>query len=218
MLAVTLLSSCGDEQADDISQTSDSTAQTESDTAPEETLKAGYAYKEIAFPWNDGETAKTVTIGIALPETWTISVKTESYSVVPFAEYALVNSADSGVGGIGFLPYELPTGENEISEEHIPQAIFSQLTLASVSAWNIAGHFDIVADNDSYCTALTSVLYTGKLFPDGQERTNSAMVSYNRELSVYIAFQIQDGTTDTTVLSAEEWRYIAESITWVSAE
>ena len=191
ILIVTLISGCNTQQTNDV--------------------KTGYTYQEIQYPWNDNGISRIVTIGVALPESWDVELNKDSGSVVPFAEYAVIRNSESAVGGIGFLPYELPEGT-----ELIPEAIFSQLTLSSASIWNIHGHFDTVTeDKSNYCTALTSVLYAGNMFPDGQERNNSAIVSYHKEFPIYIAFQIQDGTTGNMVLTDEELQYIAESIKWV---
>ena len=174
----------------------------------------GYEFKEIEFSWEqDDGTSKAVKIGIVMPEKWTVTLNTEPYSVVPYAQFGSVADGETGVGGIGFLPYEIPDGT-----ELIPEAVFSQLTNSSMVMWDVHNNFEVVSEDDDYCTALTKVYYSDKLFEDKKERTNNAIVSYHKKDSVYIAFEIKDGSTDREVLSQDELKYIAESIVWKNVE
>lgn len=175
-----------------------------------------FQYNKVRFRHKTaaGQTI-TAELGLCLPKGWDISMGCfASYEVIPFAEYAAVSHKEDAVGGIGFLPYEVPEGQEDNRD-----AIFSQIAMGAVTFWDIRGQFDIVTDEGMpYQTALTSVLYSSKAFSDGVERRNSAIVTYHPEYQMYIAMQFNDGIRDRTLLSEEELRYIADSITWLGAE
>ncbi len=151
---------------------------------------------------------------LSLPKEWEMVYDYGTYEVIPFAEYVGLKNGDDFVGGVGFLTYDLPDDQADI-----PEAIFNQIAMGAMTSWNIHKHFDVVTDETSpYHTALTSVLYSSKLFPDGKERSNSGIVTYHPGYKMYFALEINDGVNGSVILSDEELRYIAESISWAGVE
>lgn len=178
-------------------------------------IREGYAIWTIQFAYQtaDGNSGM-IGLNIALPADWTIVDDYKTYEVIPFKEYADFLVGDDYVGGIGFLQYDIPE-DQDVSVE----GLFNQITLSTMKLWNVKQHFDIVTDDDvAYKTALTSVLYAGKIFPDGKERTNSGIVSYHLGMKMYIALELIDGSKDREILITEEIRYVSESIEWLCDE
>lgn len=216
ILLISSLAACAATPPAELPDTTD-TADTESsreiaDTdAPAQTLPEGFSSRTIRFLYDMGDGALSeVALDIVLPDDWTVSYGYGKYEVPPYEAYATFRQNDDPVGSIGFLQYELPEGDD------LPvQAIFSQIAMGSVMMWNIHQHFDVVtADEFPYCTALTSVLYAAKLFPDGQERQNSGIVTYHPENRMYFALELMDGYKGRQLLTAEQLRLVAESMTW----
>ena len=177
-----------------------------------------FAWETIRFSYQkENASLSAVQLQISLPKEWRVSYGYSTYEVPPFAEYADLYAGDDCVGGIGFLPYTLP---DIPADQEIPrEAIFHQLTMGSMSVWNIHQHFDVVSDPAApYCTARTSVLYSSKAFSDGKERTDNAIVTYHPEYKMYFALKLNDGIKDRTLLSEEEIQYMAQSIRWVTED
>ena len=183
------------------------------DTDVQDDVREGFSRQTVRFlyPLADGGTSEVV-LRLVLPDTWRISYENGTYEVIPFAEYATLYCEDDCVGGIGFLQYELPEGEDLPRE-----AIFNQIAMGAMQYWDIRQHFDTVsAEEAPYCTALTSVVYASKIFPDGVERKNSAIVTYHPENQMYFALNLLDGIKDRVLLAEADLRYIGESMEWES--
>ena len=174
------------------------------------------------FQWNKlkfehettaGQTV-TVQLELCLPKLWKIPNDYASDAVKPFAEYAAIYHKEDAVGGIGFLTYEMSEGQEDNREE-----IFRQIIDGTASYWDIRGQYDVVTDKGlPYQTALTSVVYPSESFSDGKERRNSAIVTYHPDYQMYAALEFSEGIWDSTVLSEEQLRFIADSITWTAVE
>lgn len=181
--------------------------------APIAAVRDGFKNQTVSFAYQmpDGG-SEMICLRIALPEDWSVDSGHKTYEVIPFQKYADLKKGEDYVGGIGFLPYDIP------EDQDVPiEGIFNQIAMGSMTFWNVRQHFDVVTEDELvYKTALTSVLYAGKIFPDGKERTNSGIVSYHPDFKMYIALELTDGTKDREILTDEEIRYIAESIEWLS--
>ncbi len=178
-------------------------------------IREGYAMQTVQFACQTtDDNSEMISLNIALPTDWEIVYDYKTYEVIPFKEYTDLMVGDDCVGGIGFLQYDIP------DDQEIPvDGIFNQITMGAMTVWNIKQHFELVTDDDlDYKTALTSVLYAGRIFTDGKERTNSGIVSYHPETKMYIALELTDGSKDREILTAEEIRYVAESIEWLYDE
>lgn len=182
---------------------------------PQSTVREGFENRTIQFAYQTAAgNSEMIGLSIALPADWTIVGDYKTYEVIPFKEYADLKIGENYVGGIGFLQYDIP------EDQDIPvEGIFNQITMGAMTVWNIKQHFEPVTDDAlAYKTALTSVLYAGKIFPDGKERTNSGIVSYHPGMKMYIALELMDGSKDREILTAEEIHYVAESIEWLCDE
>ena len=182
---------------------------------PRSVVREGFKNQTIQFAYQttDGN-SEMIDLSITLPADWNIVGDYKTYEMIPFKEYADLKIGENYVGGIGFLQYDIPE-DQDIQVE----GIFNQITMGAMTVWNIKQHFELVTEDDlNYKTALTSVLYAGKIFPDGKERTNSGIVSYHPGMKMYIALELMDGSKDREILTAEEIRYVAESIEWLYDE
>ncbi len=208
MLLLTGFSACTvtpPPEGPDTTDTPADTADTQSPVLPE-----GFSQRTIRFLYDrDGGTYEAA-IDILLPADWTIFYGYGQYEVPPYEAYAAFFRDGECVGNIGFLQYELPEGDD------LPvQAIFHQITMGAVKVWNIHQHFDTVtSEAAAHCTALTSVLYSAKLFQDGRDRMNSGIVTYHPENEMYFALELIDGYKERQLLTEEQLRITAESIAW----
>lgn len=171
----------------------------------------GMITRTLHFPHDDGAGGRAeAVLSLLLPDDWTITYPTDDYRLLPFARSAQLWDGDDVVGTVGFLPYTVPEGAEEI-----PSAIFSQLR-SQIFIWNVGLQFERVGQNDAWCTALTSVTYAGRYLDDGPDRTNSAIVSYHPGWQMYIALELCDGTQARTICAQEELERIAGSIAWLA--
>ncbi len=208
LFLLTGLSACTVTPPPEDSGTSDAPAVTAGAQNP--ILPEGFSQRTIRFLYDrDGGTYEAA-LDILLPTDWTVSYGYGRYEVPPYEAYAAFFLDGECVGNIGFVQYELPEGDD------LPvQAIFHQITMGAVRVWNIHQHFDTVTSEDAaHCTALTSVLYSAKLFQDGRDRTNSGIVTYHPENEMYFALELIDGYKERQLLTEEQLRITAESITW----
>ena len=194
---------------ENVQDSDNDTTEVEKSVEPE--VRDGFQIQTVEFPYNtsEGDSAK-VKLTLALPTNWSISYDYNTYELIPFKEYADFKFEDDYVGGIGFIQYELP------DDQDIPvEGIFNQIAMGSMTFWYIRQHFDIVTEESlPYCTAITSVVYSSKVFPDGKERSNSGIVTYHPGYKMYFTLELNDGNKDREILTAEEIRYIAESMEW----
>ena len=208
LLLLTGLSACTVTPPPEDSSTSDTpaaTADVQNPVPPE-----GFSQRTIRFLYDRNGGTYEAALDILLPADWTVSYGYGQYEVPPYEAYAAFFLDGECVGNIGFVQYELPEGDD------LPvQAIFHQITMGAVRVWNIHQHFDAVTSEDAaHCTALTSVLYSAKLFPDGRDRTNSGIVTYHPENEMYFALELIDGYKERQLLTEEQLYITAESITW----
>jgi hypothetical protein len=175
----------------------------------------------ITFPVSDrGKTefnagiyeTTTFDMIVAFPDGWTLKER-ESAEDFPSdialgGVWSVLDIFDAGgerVGAVGYNIYEEYEGA-----EDLPQAIYNQIALGNNYSFDVRNSYNVITKTDYGETAVCDVYYSANI-NNGAEKTNRGIVSYNRDLLVYVAFEFaSDKITD------EEVQNIAKSIslTW----
>ena len=105
------------------------------------------------------------------------------------------------VGVAGYNKYEVYEGaENE------PAAIYNQIALGNDYQFDVRETYKVMNETKTGVTAVTDVYYSAAV-NDGKEKRNKGIVSYNKDMSVYVAFEFnQERITD------EQLESVAKSI------
>lgn len=113
----------------------------------------------------------------------------------------IYDGAGEHIGAVGYNTYEEYEGA-----EDMPQAIYSQIALGNNYKFDVRDSYIVIAEAESGLTATCDIDY-GASINNGTEKKNKGIVSYNRDLLVYVAFEfISDQITD------EQTENIAKSI------
>lgn len=126
-----------------------------------------------------------------------------------WSETGIYNEKDECVGAVGYNLYQEQEGV-----ETLPQAIYSQIALGNgyhFSAREEDGYTPVTTSETGE-TAVTTVYYAGYVregmgFPK-EEKENLGILSYDRELHAYVAFEF-----DRDAVSEDVLKQIAESVT-----
>ena len=129
--------------------------------------------------WNDA--------GIALIGGWSI--------------LDIYNADGNCVGAVGYNTYELYEGA-----EDVPAAIYNQIALGNDYNFDVRESYKIINEADSGVTATVDVYYSASI-NNGTEKINNGIVSYSKDLLVYIAIELA-----SEFVSDDEWENIAKSI------
>jgi len=149
-------------------------------------LPNDWTLKERVSPdWND--------VGIALSGVWSI--------------LDIYNADGNCVGAVGYNTYELYEGA-----EDVPAAIYNQIALGNNYYFDVRESYKIVNESDSGTTATVDVYYSASI-NNGTEKINQGIVSYNKDLLVYIAIELA-----SEFVSDDEWLSIAKSIKFAIPE
>ena len=98
------------------------------------------------------------------------------------------------IGAIGYNLYEPYEGA-----EDDPRAIYSQIALGNGYHFDVRDSHTVVRETTSGTTATADVYYSAS-FNNGEEKQNRGIVSYNRDLSVYVAIEFdRERTTEEQV-------------------
>ena len=118
-----------------------------------------------------------------------------------FSKYNILNEDKVLVGIAGYNKYEVYEGaENE------PAAIYNQIALGNDYHFDVRETYKVINETKTGATAVTEVYYSAAV-NDGKEKHNKGIVSYNKDMLVYVAFEFdQDRITD------EQLESVAKSI------
>ena len=113
----------------------------------------------------------------------------------------ILNEDKDLVGVAGYNKYEVYEGaENE------PAAIYNQIALGNDYHFDVRETYKVINETKTGATAVTDVYYSATV-NDGKEKRNKGIVSYNKDMLVYVAFEFdQERITD------EQLESVAKSI------
>jgi beta-lactamase regulating signal transducer with metallopeptidase domain len=172
-------------------------------------------YQTITFP-----ASKPFHLTFELPLGWTLKergVTGSSNREFPFltvqSTLDILDGAGELVGAVGYNTYE----EYEGAEED-PRAIYGQIALGNNYKFDVRDSYDVITESDSGKTATCNVYYSANI-NNGEEKTNLGIVSYNRDLRAYVAFEFsQDKVTEAKVLNIAESIRLTEAALPVQAD
>ena len=177
----------------------------------------GYTARLAAFPASDfGLTEynaavyaiEPFSLSFLLPEGWSAAENREAtgMDMLPlFSKYELRNAAGECVGMLGYTTYEPYEGA-----EDDPRAIYSQIALGNHYQFDVRESYRPVAESESGVTALCDVYYSA-LTGGGEEKRNRGILAYDRELLVYVAFEL-----DAEKVTEAECEAIAASLRFLA--
>ncbi len=174
---------------------------------------AGGSVATIVFPASDY--AKTefnssvyeiqpFSLSLALPDNWSVEERksTGEYDLLSvFSKYNILDGDKKCIGVVGYNTYEPYDGA-----EDDPRAIYSQIGLGNDYQFDLRDSYRVVNETDYGTTALTDVYYSAAI-NNGNEQRNKGIVSYHKNLLVYIAIEI-----DSNAITDEEITDIAKRI------
>lgn len=215
VMLLCLLASCkSDETIVHESSASENSVIEESIPPESKTVSELVKTQLITFPANDddGETEfnahiyeiEPFDLSLALPDGWSLDrwPLAGGYGfITAFSKLNFFNEKGECVGVIGYNIYELYEGA-----EDNPMAIYGQIAIGNNYQFNVKNSYKVVNETDSGVTATVDVYYAA-VINDGVEKNNKGIVSYNKDLLVYIAAEFNaDRITD------EQLTEIAKSI------
>ena len=145
------------------------------------------------------------SVSLTLPNGWSVKkqemVEDKFKLLSTFSKYNILNEDKVLVGIVGYNKYEVYEGaENE------PAAIYNQIALGNDYHFDIRETYKVINETKTGATAVTDVYYSATV-NDGKEKRNKGIVSYNKDMLVYVAFEFdQDRITD------EQLESVAKSI------
>ncbi len=158
-------------------------------------------------------------VSLTLPEGWSAQMRAplepsqrpKYLTLGPALAAGIYNEEGAEVGAIGAETYTETEGA-----EDLPQAIYSNLTLANHYNFSARppeqdGFYQPVKETETGETALTQVYYSPMMAQEvgyGEaERYNKGILSYDRELLAYVAVDL-----DADLVSDEQAEQIAQSL------
>lgn len=185
--------------------------------APSVQIAGGYYETAVAFPaYQEGkkdynaniyETAPFI-LRMTLPDGWSIREPADKTpSMFAFTPMDIYNGTERA-GMVGFNVFELMEG---VPEDRFYRMVYHQLMLGSMVNWD--NGYTPVTGTKTACTATCQVMskdggpeWAGRM-PDAPVRLSPAILSYDKNLRVYIAMPFQEGS-----LTDEQLQTIARSI------
>lgn len=176
---------------------------------------ASNAVATISFPASDyGKNEfnssvyeiKPFSISMELPEKWSVEEdkSDKNYELLSvFTKYSILNEDKVCVGAVGYNIYE-----NYPGSEDDPRAIYNQICLGNDYHFDVRDGYNVVNKTDYGTTALADVYYAGSI-NNGEEKHNKGILSYNKNLMAYVAFEF-----DSKSITDEEITKIAKSISF----
>ena len=170
----------------------------------------------IIFPFSDrGKTeynarvysVEPFCLYVQLPENWSYKERDPKfiYLVLDMNVFSILDIYDDNgelVGAFGYITYEEYEGA-----EDLPQAIYNQIALGNHYFFDVRESYTVIKETDTGVTAICDVVYSPSANSGRDETRNKGIVSYNRDLLVYVAMEFfSDWVTD------EQVKAIAESI------
>jgi|GEM_PF-505688 len=152
-------------------------------------------------------------VEVQLPSGWTLQERADAQSFNDHVALSgmwsvldIVDDKQELAGAIGYNTYEKYEGA-----EDLPAAIYSQIALGNDYHFDVRDSYRVVKTSPCGTTALADVYYSAVVSGTTTEKTNRGIVSYDRDLSVYIAAEFAGGRLDEGQLEA-----IAQSIRFVA--
>ena len=145
------------------------------------------------------------SLSLTLPDGWSVkkqeATEDEFKLLSVFSKYNILNEDKVLVGVAGYNKYEVYEGaENE------PETIYNQIALGNDYQFDVRETYKVMNETKTGVTAVTDVYYSAAV-NDGKEKRNKGIVSYNKDMSVYVAFEFnQERITD------EQLESVAKSI------
>lgn len=209
LLSLTFLTGCNNKEVITTDKSTSSQQSVTSDVNVEE--QQG---NNIKLEFSDDNFAVNMT----LPNEWSTKLREDlSTEWVKFplmnleSQYNIYDENNNCIGAIGYSEY---TPQKDVEE--LPQAIYSGVAVPNNYNFNArtvdeGGFYIPVKDTDSGTTAITKVYYAPNISKDvgygGEEVYNKGILSYNKNLLVYIAMEFDDNA-----ISEEELKEVASSI------
>lgn len=145
------------------------------------------------------------SVSLTLPDGWSVKKQEaveDKFKLLPvFSKYNILNEDKVLVGVAGYNKYEVYEGaENE------PAAIYNQIALGNDYHFDVRDTYKVINETETGVAAVTDVYYSAAV-NDGKEKRNKGIVSYNKDMLVYVTFEFdQDRITD------EQLESVAKSI------
>ena len=167
----------------------------------------------LSFPVNDYEKTEfnakiydeaQFLLSLTLPDGWSTKkqeVAEDEFSLISvFSKYNILNEEKTLVGVVGFNKYEAYEGA-----EDEPAAIYNQIALGNDYQFDVRENYKVMNETKTGVTAITGVNYS-RAVNNGKDKQNKGIVSYNKELSAYVAFEfnsekIADGQLESIAKS-----------------
>ena len=169
-----------------------------------------YIAFDIRFPFSDKDktqynatiyNVEPFQVSLELPEKWGLKerINTAEFNTGValsgmWSILDIVNADQEVVGAIGYNTYEEYEGA-----EDVPQAIYNQIALGNDYHFDVRDSYTVMKENEYGNTAIVDVYYSASI-NDGKEKINKGIVSYNKDLLVYVAMEFDDLKTDEVQL------------------
>ena len=167
------------------------------------TVYVVYTYL-IAFPINEVGKAdynlhifdQAFTLSVDLPEGISLDFDSTLFPegiLGVFSTVAIVDTEGSMVGCVGYNIYDIEQIANIPEDEFNPLMIYNQIGLGAHYRFGVREEYEIVSSTDEWETAITFVYNDLDISPEEranytEEKYNYGIVSYSKELPVYVAF------------------------------
>ena len=127
------------------------------------------------------------SLSLTLPNSWSVKKQEaaeDEFKLLPvFSKYNILNEDKILVGVAGYNKYEAYEGA-----EDEPAAIYNQIALGNDYQFDVRENYKVMNETKFGVTAVTDVYYSAAV-NGGKEKHNKGIVSYNKDMSVYIAFE-----------------------------
>lgn len=148
---------------------------------------------------------KPFSLSLTLPDGWSVKkqeVTEDEFNLLSvFSKYNILNEDKILVGVAGYNKYEVYEGaENELA------AIYNQIALGNDYQFDVRETYKVMNETKTGVTAVTDVYYSAAV-NDGKEKRNKGIVSYNKDMSVYVAFEFNQAR-----ITDEQLESVAKSI------
>lgn len=145
------------------------------------------------------------SVSLTLPNGWSVKkqemVEDKFKLLSTFSKYNILNEDKVLVGIAGYNKYEVYEGaENE------PAAVYNQIALGNDYHFDVRDTYKVINETETGVTAVTDVYYSAAV-NDGKEKRNKGIVSYNKDMLVYVAFEF-----DQDRITVEQLESVAKSI------
>jgi len=154
---------------------------------------------------------------IKLPAGWKIKECGKKFPLISvWSSVGIYNEKNEYIEAAGYNIYKEYEGT-----EDVPQAIYNQIALGNNYRFNAqpvsaGGKYKPIVERENGVTAVTEVYYSANIskeFGYGENvRINKAILSYNKDLHIYIAIKI-----DADAISEHEVEILAQSIILIPA-